>query len=320
MAPRRPFVVDPALTAIAIGYRNEAYTLIADQVLPRVTVGGEKFKWTKFNAGERLTVPNTRVGRTGAPNRVEFSGTEVDDSVDDYGLDVPIPNSDITEAARLRAQGHSLYDPEAEAVEGLADLMLLDREVRIAGIVHNAATYAAGRKVTLSGTSQLSDYTNSTPIPVLKTAIEGTLGPRPNTVVMGFSVWSKLSSHPHIVNAIRGNLTNQGIVTREEFARLFEIKNLLVGESFVNTARKGQTEVLSRVWGKHIAVLHLNPMASRQRSLTFGFTAQYGSKVSGRIEDEDIGLQGGTRIRNGERIKELIVAQDCGYFIENAVA
>ncbi|PZP06597.1 MAG: capsid protein, partial [Sphingomonas hengshuiensis] len=38
------------------------------------------------------------------------------------------------------------------------------------------------------------------------------------------------------------------------------------------------------------------------------------------IEDPDIGLQGGNRVRSGERVRELVVAQDVGYFIQNAVA
>ena len=34
----------------------------------------------------------------------------------------------------------------------------------------------------------------------------------------------------------------------------------------------------------------------------------------------DVGLQGGVRIRTGERVKELVIAKDVGYFIQNAVA
>ena len=320
MAPRRPFVTDPSLTAIAIGYRNEAYQLIADEVLPRVPVYGETFKWTEYPTAEAFTVPDTRVGRRGRVNQVEFTGTEREGAVEDFGLDDPIPNTDIQEAARIRAEKRGLYDPEAQATEMLTDLVLLGREVRVAGIIHDPATYAVGRKVTLAGTSQFSDYANSDPIGVIKTAIEGTLGPRPNTLVLGQPVWSKLSSHPSIVNAIRGNVSSKGIVTRAEFAALFEIPRLLVGEAYVNTARKGQTEVLARVWGKHIAALHLNPQARLQRGLTFGMTAQYGTKIAGRIEDDDIGLQGGVRVRSGERVKELVIAKDCGYFIQNAVA
>ena len=89
----------------------------------------------------------------------------------------------------------------------------------------------------------------------------------------------------------------------------------------VNTAKPGQAPALQRAWGKHIAMLHLNSMASiEQGGITFGMTADYGGRIAGRIEDKDIGLQGGVRIRTGERVKELIIAKDVGYFIQNAVA
>ncbi|MBK5957398.1 capsid protein [Rhodoplanes elegans] len=320
MAPNRPFPVNPALTAIAVGYRNPAQTLIADDVLPRVPVGSESFKWTEYPLAEGFTVPETKVGRMGQPNRVEFTGTEKDGSTEDHGLDDLIPISDINEAARQRAAGLGNYDPRARATEGLTDLLQLAREIRVAGIVHAAATYAAGRKVTLSGTSQFSDYTNSDPIGVIKAALEGTLVYRPNTLVLGHAVWSKLSSHPHLVNAVRGNLTNKGVITREEFAALFEVRRVLVGESYVNTAKKGQAASLARVWGKHIACLYIDPAATTQRGITFGFTAQVGTRIAGSVQDPNIGLEGGERVRVGEKVRELIVAQDVGYFIENAVA
>ncbi|ETR79289.1 capsid protein [Afipia sp. P52-10] len=319
MAPNRPFVVDPALTAIAVGYRNEAQTLIADEVLPRVDVPAEKFKWTEYPLEESFNLPDTRVGRRGRVNQLEFSGTEKTDSVEDHGLETPIPNSDIDAAATAREQNRSTYDPEGHSTMMLTDTMLNVREARVASLVQNLNTYAPSRRVTLSGGSQFSDYANSDPITVLKTALEGTLVYRPNVLAMGQPVWSKLSSHPHIVNAIRGNLTNKGMVTREEFAALFEVNKVLVGEAWVNTAKPGQPVSLQRAWGKHISCLHINPLARAEGGITFGMTAQYGSRIAGRIIDPDVGLQGGVRIRAGERVKELIVAQDVGYFIQNAV-
>lgn len=320
MAPNRPFVVSPALTAIAVGYSNPAVTLIADQVLPRAMVSSESFKWTKYPLAEGFTVPDALVGRKGRPNRVEFTGTEDTSSTNDYAFDDEIPSSDIREAERQRGLGLSNYDPRARAAEGLTNLIKLAREVRVASIVHNAATYSAGRKTTLSGTSQLSDYTNSQPIDVIMAALDGTLVYRPNTLVLGQPVWSKLRSHPHLVNAVRGNLTNKGMITREEFAALFEVKRVLVGESFVNTAKKGQTASLSRVWGKHIAALYIDEAASTQSGITFGLTAEVGTRLAGTIQDPNIGMEGGEVVRVGEKVKELIVAPDVGYFIENAVA
>lgn len=324
MAPNRPFVVDPVLTAIAVGFRNPAESRIADQVLPRMQVSGEKFKWTEYPISEAFNVPDARVGRLGRVQQLTFSGTEKADAVEDFGLDAPVPYSDVKVAADQRAAGRLAYDPEGHAVAMLTDTLDNIREVRVANIVHASATYAADKRVTLSGTSQFSDYVNSDPISVIKAGLNGTLIYRPNTMAIGASVWSVLNSHPKIVNAVKGNLTDQGIVSKEAFVELFRgegLRELLVGEAWYNTAKPGQTPVLGRAWGKHIALFHKNPMASVEGGgITFGLTAQYGGKIAGRIQDEDIGLEGGYRIRSGERVKEVIVAKDVGYFIQNAVA
>ena len=41
-----PFVINPELTAIAVGYQNQDIDLIADRVMPRVTTA-ERFTWTE---------------------------------------------------------------------------------------------------------------------------------------------------------------------------------------------------------------------------------------------------------------------------------
>ncbi|PWV97714.1 hypothetical protein DFR52_106239 [Hoeflea marina] len=320
MAPNRPFVVDPTLSAIAIGYSNDAQTLIADRVLPRQPVAGEKFKWLEYPLGQAFSVPDTRVGRTGRVNRVEFESTEKTESVEDFGLEDPIPNSDIVEAERARAENRSSFNPETYATMMLTDLTLLDREVRVAKMIQDTNSYDAARRLALTGTDKFSDYDNSNPLEVLKEAINGTLIYRANTLVMGNKVWQTLSSHPHLVNAIRGSFTNKGIISREELARLLEIREILVGEGYVNTARKGQAPVLDRVWGNSIQALHINPIARPEGGITFGYTAEYGNRVSGRIEDPNVGLGGGTVIRVGERVKELICAKDVGYQLTGVVA
>ena len=46
----------------------------------------------------------------------------------------------------------------------------------------------------------------------------------------------------------------------------------------------------------------------------------FGSRIAGTVMDADIGLKGGREIRVGEQISELVVAQDVGAIITNAVA
>lgn len=315
----RPFVVDAALTAIAIGYRNDAQTLIADRVFPRVDVPGEKFKWLEYPLAEGFTVPDTEVGRRGRVERLEFSGLEKDASVKDYGLETPIPYTDIETARALRAQKQSTYDPEMHAAMMLAGLVGLAREVRVAARVQNPLSYNASRRFVFSGTSMWSDYANSDPIKDIKNAIRGTLVYRANTLVMGSVTWNVLSSHPKLVNAIRGGVTGAGIVMKDEVARLFEVKDILVGESYVNLARPGQGVSLARTWGNFFSALYIDPTARAEGGVTFGLTGCFGSKVAGRIEDPDIGLEGGYQIRTGERLLEFSPAPDVGVLYQNVV-
>jgi hypothetical protein len=323
MAPNRPFPVDPVLTAIAIAYSNPAAGLINSIVLPPIPVVQEKFSWTEFPIGQAFTYPDTKVGRKGRPNTVEFSGSVQTASIEDYGLDDEIPQSDIDAAEAARNAGLSRIDPVQLATAGLTNLIALDREVRAAAIVQDPNNYSDDKKVTLAGTDQLSDYTNSDPYGVIDAALNGTLVYRANTIAMGFPVWNVIKRHPKLIEAVKGGLTQEGAISRQQFADLFEIpvSNLAIGTAWLNTAKKGQAVNLARVWGKTIACLYVDPakQAADDSVITFGFTAELGTRIAGSIVDRDIGLQGGQRLRVGERVKEFVAAQDVGYLIEDAV-
>lgn len=307
---KAPFPVDPQLTAMTIAYRNPAY--IADEALPRVPVGSRQFKWWKYPVEETFARPDTKVGRKSRPNEVDLSATEEESGVVDYGLDDPIPQQDIDNAPPNR-------NPRDRAAMQLTDYIMLDREKRTADLLFDDGNYGANNKVTLAGNDQWSDFVNSDPINDIMTALDACLI-RPNTMTMGNAVFTVLRQHPKIAKAIHGNSGDVAIAARRAIAELFEISTLLVGQSRLNTAKKGQAAALSRIWGKHCALYHLDRNADTGGGVTFGFTAEHGSRVSGDREDPDIGLRGGVRVRVGESVKELIVAPDCGYFFKNAVA
>lgn len=309
-----PFPVTPELTAVAIAYRNEK--LIADAVLPRVPVGLQNFKYMTYPIGSFMTVPETKVGRKGQPNSVEFTGEEVDDSTQDHALDDEVPNADIQNAANQPG----MPDPLMRAAEGTTELIALAREVRAANLVFAAANYGAANKVTLAGNDQWSAvHADSTPITDIMGGLDACVM-RPNVMVIGRAAFTKLATHPTIVKAFHGSDGDTGIVPRAFLATLFELDEVLVGEGWVNTAKKGQAANMVRVWGKHCALIHRNKNADTQRGTTFGFTAQWGTRIAGSEYDGRIGMRGGQRVRVGESVKELITANDLGYFIENAVA
>lgn len=310
--PDSPFVVDPVLTGIALSYRNKV--LIADQVLPRLDppLSRSTFKYSVLTKEEGFTVPDTKVGRRGKPNQVGFSSSEVESSTEDYGLDDPIPMDDITQAQ----EG---YDPVQNSAEALTNLVALDREKRVAGKVFAAATYPVGNKATLAGGDQWSDTVNSDPVVKITDALDVPII-RPNSIVLGRKVLTALSRHPKILKSVHGNSGDSGVASRQAIADLFELDNIFVGSSFFNTVKKGQTAAYSRVWGKHCALLYLDPLArGDQNRISFGMTFQYGTKVAGQKPDGDIGLRGGIMVRVGESVKEVITASDLGYLFTNAI-
>ena len=318
-----PFAVQPALTAIAINRRNPTYALIADSVMPRLSVVGTKrFRWLEYAPGQSMTVPNTQVGRKGVPQRIEVSASEHIDECLDYGLEDAIPLDDLTQAAASVQQGGVPIDPLARAVDALSDLIALDREMRVATIVFNQTNYPADNVLTLSGTSQFSDFTNSDPVAVLLAGMAKMLF-QPTSITFGKAAWTKFRQHPKVVKGVLGNAGDSGVVSREQVATLLEVKNVFVGEAWINTARPGQTVTKQRVWGNHIAMHFNDPSVTAERGITWGFTQQYGEGgavkyASTRIEP--IGLRGATVIRVGETVKELVSAPDCGFLILNAVA
>jgi hypothetical protein len=304
-----PFPLIPFLTTVSLNYENKK--LIADQVLPRVPVEAQLFRYFKFALGDAFTVPDTKVGRTSRPTQVEFGRTNVDASTLDYALDAPIPNADKANAA---AAG---FDPEVRATQLVTNLIQLDREIRAAGLVFNAANYAAANKVTL--TYPWTDRVNSDPIGDIQTALDSMIM-RPTILVLGRVPASALQRHPEIVQAFYGDAATSGIVPLDFIAKLFSLEAVYVGEAFFNSAKPGQTMTSARAWGKFGALIYRDSLATADMGTTFGFTAQWGTRIAGRIDDPHMGMRGGVQVRVGESVREVLTAPDLGYLFSNAAA
>ena len=313
------FPINPELTAVAIAYRNTEDSLIADKVLPRVPTA-LKFKYTKYDAAQGFTVPQTKVGRKSEPTMVDFGGTEVNDECVDYGLDDMIPNVELKAWEEMpKPVSGGPIDPKKISTMFMTNLIELDREVRAAGLVFNSSSYVASQQQVLSGTAQWSDYANSNPLSVLLGALDAPLV-RPNKMVIGRAPWTALRQHPKIVQAVYKSNQGAGTISREQLAELLELEEILIGSAFVNTARKGQNASYARTWGKHCALIYSNTQAAMAAQPTFGFTAQFGTRIAGDIPEQKFGLRGGTRVRVGESVKEVICAPDAGYLLQNVIA
>lgn len=307
MAVKSPFPIIAVLCAVAMAYKNE--DMIADLVLPFVQVDGEEFYYLDYRKTDVFKVLETEVGRTSLPETVTLEADKELANVVDHALRGEIPMKDINRAAQAAYK----YDPEQRMVAHLQKLLALAREVRTARLVFNPATYS--RKIKLEGTSKF-DGVDSDPIGVINTGLDSSIM-RPNTMTLGQDAWRKLRTHPDIMKAINRTDGDKGMATREQVKELFEIKNLFVGQGWVNTAREGQAPQMARVWGSNISLIHQDTEANADSGITFGYTARWEAPWGGSQFDKNIGAQGGMDVRTGSHIKEMITAPELGYYIED---
>jgi len=302
------FPVDPVLIGIAAAYKNADF--IADEVLPRVVVDKQNFSYRVFDAKDNFTIPNTTVGRTGRTPQVEFGFKELDSSCISYGLEEPVPDVDMDNAP-------ANYNPSARAVETALELLGLDREKRTASLVFDGSKYATGNKQTLAAGEKFSNDA-SDPIRMILTAMDKCVM-RPTVMVIGQQAWTALRMHPKVVKAAHGNAGDSGVAQREAVAEILEIRKILVGQGWYNIANKGQTMSKERIWGNSVALIYQNNIADTRGTPTFGITAQFKERVLKEIRDDDIGLKGGVKMRVGEYVRELIVAPDFGYLMQDVI-
>mgnify|MGYP002409143151 CR=1 FL=1 len=303
---QHPFSPDVERTAIALAYRPDG--LIADRVLPRSRVGRRQFTYTEHDRQSLTLIPNTRIGRKSAAEQIEFGSREIEARAKSYGLSCVIPNDDEQNAPPNNR-------PSDNAVTALLDLIALDRERRVANLVFGAATYGTN---TGTPNTKWSTAATSKPITDLMSARDACVK-KPNKLVLGKSVWATLSTHPKVVEAVRG-ITENGVVSPEQIAQMLGISEVIVGESWADSAPKGKTSVRADLWGKHAAFLHVaaDPTV-KGGAPTFGLTAEYkGRRVLNR--PVTIGLDDGVEYLVGEDVAELIIAPDLGYLLTDVIA
>jgi hypothetical protein len=318
-ASTSPFPVQVQRTALSVTYEQESY--IADVVMPRVPAPGERFSWKRYRPADtyRRALNGDRVGRASQVNRVEFGFDEVEARTEDHGLDVPIPQTDLDNANT--APG---YDPIAYGIQQSTNLIMLEREIRVANLAADANNYT--QSVTLSSsTDKFSDYTNSHPINVISGALRGMVR-RANSMVLNEDVFDTLVRHPEIVAAYHGNEGSKGVATLDFLKQLFRLQNIYIGAAWIDTVSQGlPTDYastltnLSRLWGNSISLLHIDLSANLSQGITWGMTAQFKGRITNQRFDPNIGLEGGTIVRVGEKVREVVCAPAFGYLIASAI-
>lgn len=314
-----PFLFNPndvhaqtALADLSIRYKNE--DTIWRQVAPikKVNKRADLFyvfnKETAFNATDDTTAPNADA------NEITPLMATDNYSVRDRALAAWVPVETIENA-------DDALKPELDAMTNIRQQLDNRHEQRVANLLFAPATYPAANKVTLSGTGQWSDYTNSDPLAAIMAQRDALLVP-PNVLVLGADTFRVLRLHPKIAAAaypLGGNANRGGLlVAAQAIADLLELEKVIVGRTRINTAAPGQTPVFGRAWGKQALLARVveNP-GENELCLAVTFSESLTNPV--RDFDAKKGVKGSVYVKDAWNEVVKMIATDAGFLFDAAV-
>ena len=302
--------IDVALSNFAVKFRNPSY--VSDQAFTRVPVQRQSDKYWKFGQEQLQALVDDLRAPGAAAQRVIQSLSSDTYFADDHALERLITDE---ERANFDAG-----DVEQWAAQTLTDKLLLRKEKLFAALVTDPAKVT--QNVTLSGTAQWSDFTNSKPtedVQAGQETIAKNSGVRANTLILGFPVFSKLRNHPRIVERVQN--IRVGVVREEDLASLFDVQQVLVAQAIEVDA----ASAVNFVFGKHAVLAYVSPtpaFGEPSFGKSFVWAGAPGS-TSGFIVE--IGRAAPTS-RKADEIAvhfyydQKITAVEAGYLIKNAVA
>ena len=305
-------LINPVLTTIAQGISQN--DLVGKYLFPQVPVDLRGGTIITFGREHFMQYAGIKRAPGSSTARVQFGYSGSSYSLVDASLEGKAP-------MEIQQEGQRAYglDNAARALNGASRILELDLEIAQATLATAAANYLTNNKITLSGTSQFSDFSGtSQPLSVIeagKEVIRKGIGKRPNVGVMGPTVWSSLKYHPVLKDYTK--YTGREVATLDILAELTGIPNWYVGEAI--TLADDATTV-SDVWGKDI-VLAYTEMGSvaDQGSPTFGYT--YNLNGFPIAEEPYFDRNAKSQIFPVTRCEAPVIAgQAAGYLIKAAVA
>lgn len=302
---KRLRIVDPVLTNIARGYRNAQF--VGEALLPLADMDKEAGIVPLFGKEAFRLWDTERAIRA-------QSNLMIPDDINT--LDVVLREHDLAYPVDYREQAESMFDAEARAAKRVKEAIDLRREVSCAALAQNVNTYLSGGKVALAGASQWS-ASGGDPVAVVETGkevVRSRIGVRPNTILMGASVYAALKFHTKLQGALGAN--EQKLITLEHLRALFGIQNIVVGEGLAGDSTTAD------IWSDNLVLAYVAQAGAGEKSdyetPSFGYTL----RKKGMPETDKYDTNGGKVrfVRHTDMYKPVVVGADAGYLISDIVA
>ena len=195
--------IDKVLSNISMGYQNEDF--IGENLFPVVNVSKQSDLYYEFGRegwGPILTEGVDTTLRAPGTVATEVPGMTVTTNpyfAKERAAQIAVTDEEVENADTPLA-------PRRDGTNLVTEQLTVAKELQIKALVTTVANYNSGNRVTLSGTSQWSDYANSTPKSDVKTgrdSIHAKVFQRANWMVIPYEVMSQLEDHTNIIERIK---------------------------------------------------------------------------------------------------------------------
>jgi len=303
--------IDVALSNFSLKYSNAE--LIAEQVAPRTPVGRQSNKYWIY--GDEAFMANIDDIRAPGAEAQKLTRSK---STDSYFCDCHSWEELVTDE---EVGNDDMDDPIQESTQTCNDRILIRQEKNLMDILSDTAKVT--QNVTLSGTAQWNNAsTVGDPIADVGTGravIVKAMGMLPNTLVIGFEVFTHLKVNAKIIARI--SPTKRESVSSEDLASLFEVQNLLVSKAIYDDGAGAKNYCL----GKHAILCYVNPVAT-PRSVSFMKTFLWRG-APGTVEGFGVEIgratpasRKSTFVTVHKYYGQKIVSTRAAYLIKNAIA
>jgi hypothetical protein len=265
-------IVDKLLSNASQMIKPEGF--VADEALPSIDTVQNTGKLGKYGNGH-LRILHTLMGGRGEARRVEVITRSSDSfEVEKHGLEGLVTLDDIENVEQP-------FDAENDEVTGLTTVLQLGKEKALADVM--TSTSVMTQNATLSGTAQFSDYANSDPLAkalIAQNAVFDAVGKKVNRIIMPQKVYNTLKYHPAILDALGFKANRAGLLTEQDLARAFDVEKIHIAAAIYNSAKDGQSDSLTSLWGKHMVFYYAPEVAQKyQVSLGYLIKKKRGRKV-----------------------------------------
>lgn len=330
--------VNVPLTNISIAFMQTADSFVADRVFPNIPVLKQSDRYFRYDRSD-FWRNEYKVRAPGSESA--GSGWKID-STPTYFANVWALHKDIDD--QIRSNADNPLDMDRDATLWLSQQAMIAREVSWASNYFTTGVWTGvtGSAADITGVAASPstnevlqwDNTNATPIQDVKTQADNSMlrtGLRPNKLVLGRQVWTKLSESSSLVDRIKysGGVSpaTPAKVSLAAAATLFEVDEIMVAAGVQATSAENpafETSLTtSFIAGKRALLVYSNPapsLLSPSAGYTFSWTGYLNAGGMGqRVSKFRMEWLKSDRVEGEMAYDQKLVCADCGVFFNTIV-